>query len=108
MICLQSGMCQPQRATQDVGINQHAFIRVHVHPKRFPAVYTVDWKVSMLQHSASCPKGCYGLSVFCVKIPVKAPLLLKASDAETCWNTWGADWLQDISAASYAQQDKSI
>ena len=46
IFCRQSSMCQPQRATEDVGINQHAFIRVHVHPKRFPAVYTVDWKVS--------------------------------------------------------------
>lgn len=46
VLCLQSEMSHPQRATQDVSINQHAFIRVHVHPKRFPAVYTVSWKVS--------------------------------------------------------------
>lgn len=26
-------------------IGKWAYIRVHVHPKRFPAVYTVDWKV---------------------------------------------------------------
>ncbi|KAL3148480.1 hypothetical protein ABBQ38_013923 [Trebouxia sp. C0009 RCD-2024] len=44
----QNGVCQPQRATQDVVINQHAFIRVHVHPKRFPAVYTVDWKACVV------------------------------------------------------------
>ena len=36
---------QPQRASGDVPVNQHAYIRVHVHPKRFPAVYTTDWKV---------------------------------------------------------------
>ena len=70
MVCLQNGLCQPQRATQDVSINQHAFIRVHVHPKRFPAVYTVDWKVRMHPHFPSCPKHCRGLSVFCVnKLP---------------------------------------
>ena len=54
-VCLQSEMCHPQRATQDVSINQHAFIRVHLHPKRFPAVYTVDWKVILhAQRPASC------------------------------------------------------
>ena len=54
-LCLQSEMCHPQRAIQDVGINEYAFIRVHVHPKRFPAVYTVNWKVSMhAQRPASC------------------------------------------------------
>ena len=45
LVCLQTELCQPQRATQDVTINQYAYIRVHVHPKRFPAVYSVDWKV---------------------------------------------------------------
>ena len=36
---------QPQRVTQDVAVSQHAYVRVHVHPKRFPAVHNVDWKV---------------------------------------------------------------
>ena len=55
LLCLQSEMCHPQRATQDVSINQHAFIRVHAHPKRFPAVYTVDWKViTHAKRPASC------------------------------------------------------
>ena len=26
-------------------MSRHAYIRVHVHPKRFPAAYIVDWKV---------------------------------------------------------------
>ena len=39
---------------QDVLVNQHAYIRVHVHPKRFPAVYGVDWKVCSL-YMASNP-----------------------------------------------------
>ena len=43
---LQAEHSQPKRVTQDIAINKHAFIRVHVHPKRFPAVYTVDWKVN--------------------------------------------------------------
>ncbi|KAK9814867.1 hypothetical protein WJX73_000798 [Symbiochloris irregularis] len=34
----------PRRASQDVPVNQHAYIRVHVHPRRSPAFYTCDWK----------------------------------------------------------------
>ena len=36
---------QPKRAAEDVPVSRHAYIRVHVHPKRFPAAYIVDWKV---------------------------------------------------------------
>lgn len=35
---------RPKRATTDIPVNKHAYIRVHVHPKRFPAVYAADWK----------------------------------------------------------------
>lgn len=55
---VQSEMCHPQRATQDVSINQHAFIRVHLHPKRFPAVYTVDWKVINHACASAFPLAC--------------------------------------------------
>lgn len=84
-LCLQSGMCQPQRALQDVSINEHAFIRVHVHPKRFPAVYTVDWKVSMQQHTAFCSKPCCGLSVFCVNNAVNTSLRFCNTTAMHLW-----------------------
>ena len=28
-----------------MSVGQHAYIRVHAHPKRFPAAYVFDWKV---------------------------------------------------------------
>ena len=43
---LQSQARTPQRATADAAVHEHAYIRVHLHPKRFPAAYSVDWKVS--------------------------------------------------------------
>ncbi|DBB13532.1 TPA: hypothetical protein ACH3X3_000574 [Trebouxia sp. C0006] len=48
----QAEQCQPKRVTQDIAINKHAFIRVHVHPKRFPAVYTVDWQECVIYRGA--------------------------------------------------------
>ena len=36
---------QPQRAASDVPVEKYAYVRVHVHPKRFPSAYKVDWKV---------------------------------------------------------------
>ncbi|DBA66437.1 TPA: hypothetical protein ACH3X2_002415 [Trebouxia sp. C0005] len=48
----QAEHSQPKRVTQDIAINKHAFIRVHVHPKRFPAVYTVDWKECVIYNGA--------------------------------------------------------
>ena len=44
-LLLQPIHVQPQRAAKDVLVNQYAYIRLHLHPKRFPAVYSVDWKV---------------------------------------------------------------
>ncbi|KAK9817741.1 hypothetical protein WJX72_001472 [[Myrmecia] bisecta] len=38
----------PQRALADVVLADWAYVRVHVHPKRFPAVYLVDWKERIL------------------------------------------------------------
>lgn len=35
----------PQRLAGDVELSQHSYIRVHLNPKRFPAVYSVDWRV---------------------------------------------------------------
>lgn len=42
---LQPELSQPKRAAEDVLVSKHAYVRVHVHPKRFPAAYIVDWKV---------------------------------------------------------------
>lgn len=44
-LLLQPVHAQPQRAAKDVLVNQYAYIRLHLHPKRFPAVYSVNWKV---------------------------------------------------------------
>lgn len=48
----QAEQCQPKRVTQDIAINKHAFIRVHMHPKRFPAVYTVEWQECVIYNGA--------------------------------------------------------
>ena len=42
---VQPGLSRPQRALMNAAVEVNAYIRVHVHPKRFPAAYTVDWKV---------------------------------------------------------------
>lgn len=34
----------PQRAKHGAWVPRHSFIRVHLHPKRFPAAYTVAWQ----------------------------------------------------------------
>lgn len=34
----------PQRVTEDVEVPRHSYIRVHLHPKRFPATYSVAWQ----------------------------------------------------------------
>lgn len=41
----QSQACTPQRAASDAVVPRHAYLRVHLHPKRFPAAYDVDWAV---------------------------------------------------------------
>lgn len=38
-------MRTPQRVTQDLVIPENSYVRVHVMPKRFPAVYSVSWAV---------------------------------------------------------------
>lgn len=35
----------PRRVVGDKLIDQHTFIRVHCHPKRFPVASSCDWKV---------------------------------------------------------------
>jgi hypothetical protein len=42
---MQPEHSQPQRAKHDIEVDEFAYIRVHMHPKRFAAVYNVDWKV---------------------------------------------------------------
>ncbi|KAL4447686.1 hypothetical protein ABPG75_004905 [Micractinium tetrahymenae] len=34
----------PQRATEDKVVPRHSYLRVHLHPKRFPAAYSVAWQ----------------------------------------------------------------
>ena len=46
----QPELSQPKRAAEDVHVSKHAYVRVHVQPKRFPAAYTVDWKVGFHMH----------------------------------------------------------
>lgn len=45
------GQSQPQRAATDVDVRMNAYVRVHVHPKRFPNAYKVDWKARIV-HAA--------------------------------------------------------
>jgi hypothetical protein len=41
-------------------VSRHAYVRVHVHPKRFPAAYSVDWKVRPLYANSLYTSGlCY-------------------------------------------------
>ncbi|KAK9842998.1 hypothetical protein WJX74_005453 [Apatococcus lobatus] len=40
-----------QRARKDVAVNQWAYIRVHLHPKRFPAVYHIFWRERIVNFS---------------------------------------------------------
>ena len=35
----------PQRVAADAVVPQHSYIRAHLHPKRFPACYAVEWRV---------------------------------------------------------------
>ena len=36
-------------------MRKHAYIRVHVQPKRFPAAYAVDWKVGLHADAPALP-----------------------------------------------------
>ncbi|BDA46168.1 probable mitochondrial RNA pseudouridine synthase Rpusd4 [Coccomyxa sp. Obi] len=45
------GHSQPQRASTDIHVDMNAYVRVHVHPKRFPNAYKVDWKARIV-HAA--------------------------------------------------------
>lgn len=49
---LQPSNSVPRRVASDVTIEQYAFIRVHCHPKRFPAAHDYNWKVTELTIAA--------------------------------------------------------
>lgn len=42
---LQQGHQKTRRASQATVVNKDAYVRVHVHIKRAPTFYSVDWKV---------------------------------------------------------------
>ena len=42
---MQKGHQKTRRASQGTIINKDAYVRVHVHIKRAPAFYSVDWRV---------------------------------------------------------------
>ncbi|KAK9831405.1 hypothetical protein WJX81_002433 [Elliptochloris bilobata] len=42
----------PRRALQDVAVPRRAYVRVHVHPIRYPAAYTTDWKARIVSKGA--------------------------------------------------------
>ncbi|GAB4822393.1 hypothetical protein N2152v2_009439 [Parachlorella kessleri] len=44
----------PQRVCEDVTVPRYAYIRVHVHPKRFPAAYVVRWEERILADLPEC------------------------------------------------------
>lgn len=54
--CLPSGsvwvaqprLAVPRRVMADAAVTEGGYMRVHLHPKRFHAVYTTDWKVRRL------------------------------------------------------------
>jgi hypothetical protein len=39
----QSQARTPQRMSRDAPVGRHAYIRVHLHPKRFPAAHAASW-----------------------------------------------------------------
>lgn len=42
----------PRRLATDVAITDGGYFRVHVHPKRFPAAYGVDWRSRIVHDCA--------------------------------------------------------
>lgn len=47
----QSQARTTQRVTADLEVPPHSYIRVHLHPKRFPAVHAVDWAQRIVAHT---------------------------------------------------------
>lgn len=41
----QPRLAVPRRVMADATVTEGGYMRVHLHPKRFHAVYTTDWKV---------------------------------------------------------------
>jgi hypothetical protein len=50
---LQSKLATPQRMVGDQEVLQSGYVRVHVHPKRSPMCYMVDWKVRPVESQAA-------------------------------------------------------
>lgn len=44
----------PKRVLKDLHVSAGAYVRVHVHPKRFPAAYSVDWRQQILADLPEC------------------------------------------------------
>lgn len=44
---VQPKLSQPRRATGDEEVDEFAYVRIHVHPKRFPSAHKVNWKVPL-------------------------------------------------------------
>ncbi|KAK3244469.1 hypothetical protein CYMTET_45918, partial [Cymbomonas tetramitiformis] len=44
----QNKKIKPERILEDREVKPGAYLRVHVHPKRFPRVYDVDWKARVI------------------------------------------------------------
>ncbi len=44
----QPRLAVPRRVMADAAVTEGGYMRVHLHPKRFHAVYTTDWKVRRL------------------------------------------------------------
>lgn len=54
---------QPKRLTTDCILPENSYVRVHVHPKRFPAFYQYDWAERIIYNGEGCvvvnkPPGC--------------------------------------------------
>ncbi|GMH42683.1 hypothetical protein BSKO_10602 [Bryopsis sp. KO-2023] len=54
---------QPRRLTTDSTLTIYSYVRVHVHPKRFPAFYRYNWSERIVWEGSGCvvvnkPPGC--------------------------------------------------
>lgn len=36
---------------EDVAVTAHGYARIHLHPKRFPAAYSVDWRTRIIHET---------------------------------------------------------
>lgn len=75
----------PQRASEDAVVGQHAYIRVHVHPKRFPAAYAVRWEVRQRKGAAGSRGG--SQRRLAGAAGRDAAQWLRAKTTKSCWVT---------------------